>query len=230
MPTLKKTYHHGDLRNALILTAVRLIEADGLDEFSLRGTAREVGVSANAAYRHFSDKSELLTAVAAQGSDQLAQRMRRTMNATRAGANPAELAVNRFKATGRAYVEFALAHPRLFEVMFGRSGAHTPAPKGPVDDEAGTYALLGRALDDLVDTGALTAARRPGAELKAWVTVHGFAWLCLDGAVHLPSGAARTQALDSLLDFAVAGIRNSEPSAREHEAAQPVPPYGCQGK
>jgi AcrR family transcriptional regulator len=210
----KSTYHHGDLRNALVLSAVRLIEDDGLGEFSLRGTAREVGVSANAAYRHFSDKADLLTAVAHHGSDLLAQRMRRAMNATRAGKNPAERAVNRFKATGRAYVEFALAHPELFEVMFGRCRAHSLAPRDPAEDEAGTYALLGEALDDLVTGGVLAPAGRPGAELKAWVTVHGFARLCLDGAGHLPSGSARAGALESLLDFAVAGIcQPAKPSA-----------------
>ena len=202
----KSTYHHGDLRNALVLTAVRLIEADGLDEFSLRATAREVGVSANAAYRHFHDKSDLLNAVAQHGFEQLGQRMRRAMSATRTGRNQAELAVNRFKATGRAYVDFALAHPELFEVMFGSGGAHPPTPKDPADDEAGTYALLGSALDQLVTHGVLDPARRPGAEFKAWVTVHGFARLCLDGAVQLQSAAMRAEELESLLDFAVAGI------------------------
>ncbi|MFM9035348.1 MAG: TetR/AcrR family transcriptional regulator [Mycobacterium sp.] len=209
MTAAKNTYHHGDLRNALVLTAVRLIETDGLGEFSLRATAREVGVSPNAAYRHFSDKSDLLTAVARHGFAQLGQRMRRAMSATRAGRNPAELAVNRFKATGRAYVEFALARPELFEVMFGRADSH--APVDPGDDESGTYALLGGALDDLVDHGVLRAAARPGAELKAWVTVHGFARLCLDGALHLPPGSTRAGALESLLDFAVAGICGASP-------------------
>ena len=206
MTAAKNTYHHGDLRNALVLTAVRLIETDGLGEFSLRATAREVGVSANAAYRHFTDKSDLLTAVAQHGFAQLGQRMRRAMNATRAGKNPAELAVNRFKATGRAYVDFALAHPALFDVMFGSGGAHPRALKDPADDEAGTYALLGSALDELVTYGVLAPARRPGAEFKAWVTVHGFSRLYLDGAVQLPSAAMRAEELESLLDFAVAGI------------------------
>jgi hypothetical protein len=128
------------------------------------------------------------------------------MNATRAGKNPAERAVNRFKATGRAYVEFALAHPELFEVMFGRCRAPSLSPRDPAEDGPGTYALLGEALDDLVTSGVLAPAGRPGAELKAWVTVHGFARLCLDGAAHLPSGSVRTGALESLLDFAVAGI------------------------
>jgi AcrR family transcriptional regulator len=202
----KNAYHHGDLRNALVLTAARLIEDDGLGEFSLRAAAREVGVSANAAYRHFSDKSDLLTAVAAHGFEQLARRMRRSMNATRTGKTPAEVAVNRVKATGRAYVQFALAHPELFGVMFSRSCAITLAPGDPAEDEASTYALLGSALDDLVSSGVLAAARRPGAELKVWVTVHGFARLCLDGAVKLPPGSTRAAALEDLLDFAVAGI------------------------
>lgn len=203
---VKSTYHHGDLRNALVLTAVRLIEQDGLGEFSLRGTAREVGVSPNAAYRHFADKSALLSAVAQHGFEQLAQRMRRSMSATRSGRSPAELAVAKFKAVGRAYVEFALSRPELFDVMFGCSGIQSAAPSEPTDDAAGTYALLGSALDELVAHGVLDPAGRPGAELKAWVTVHGFARLCLDGAVRLPPGVTRAGACESLLDFAVAGI------------------------
>ncbi|MEX0580747.1 MAG: TetR/AcrR family transcriptional regulator [Mycobacterium sp.] len=206
MTVPKNPYHHGDLRNALVLTAVRLIENDGLGEFSLRAAAREVGVSANAAYRHFHDKSDLLSAVAAHGFEKLARRMRRAMSATRTGKGPAQVAVNRFKATGRAYVQFALAHPELFEVMFGRSGAVNQAPGDPAEDEAGPYALLGSALDDLVSSGVLPASRRPGAELNSWVTVHGFARLCLDGAAKLPPGSTRADALESLLDFTVAGI------------------------
>lgn len=206
MTAARSTYHHGDLRNALVLTAVRLIEADGVGEFSLRGTAREVGVSPNAAYRHFSDKSDLLTAVAEHGFTQLAQRMRRAMGATRTGANPAELAVNRFKASGRAYVQFAFDHPELFEVMFGSGGAASVVSGGADDDATGPYGLLGNALDELVARGVLDPIRRPGAELKAWVTVHGFARLCLDEAVRLPPDSTRAGALESLLDFAVAGI------------------------
>ena len=94
----------------------------------------------------------------------------------------------------------------MSKVMFGSGGAHPPTPKDPADDEAGSYALLGSALDELVTHGVLAPARRPGAEFKAWVTVHGFARLCLDGAVQLQSAAMRADELESLLDFAVAGI------------------------
>ena len=163
---MKNTYHHGDLCNALVLTAVHLIETDGLDEFSLRATAREVGVSANAAYRHFADKSDLLDAVAQHGFEQLGHRMRRAMSATRTGKNPAELAVNRFKATGRAYVAFALDRPELFEVMFGGSVAHPVTPRDPADDEAGTsveFFPVGTEMVPAADAGMVEFRHLEGA-------------------------------------------------------------------
>ena len=205
MTAAKQTYHHGDLRNALVDAAVHLLESGGVDGFSLRGVAREVGVSANAAYRHFDDKSALLTAVAQYGFERLGARMRRAMAASR-GRGPAAAAVARFKATGRAYVEFALAQPELFDVMFGRSGAANLESAWATQDPESPYGLLGGALDELVSHGVLPEDGRPGGELKAWATVHGFACLCLDGAVNLPSVSARAGALDSLLDFAVTGI------------------------
>jgi len=71
----REAYHCGDLRNALVASAVRPIEAGGPGAFSLREAARKVSVSANAAYRHFEDKAALLNAVAAADLSRLAQRM-----------------------------------------------------------------------------------------------------------------------------------------------------------
>jgi len=205
MTAARQPYHHGDLRNALVAAAAHLIESGGVPEFSLRGVARDVGVSPNAAYRHFADKSALLTAVAQHGFERLGTRMRRAMAASR-GRDPSRTAIARFKATGRAYVEFALAHPELFDVMFGRSGAANLEPSWAAEDPQSPYGLLGGALDELVSHGVLPEVNRPGAELKAWATVHGFACLSLDGPAHLPSAASRAGALESLLDFAVTGI------------------------
>ena len=203
---VKQSYHHGDLRNALVAAAVQLIESGGVEEFSLRAVARDVGVSPNAAYRHFDDKSALLTAVAQYGFERLASRMRRAMAASRGGDTQPGAAIARFKATGRAYVEFALAHPELFDVMFGRNGAANLESSWAAEDPESPYGLLGGALDELVNNGVLRKQNRPGAELKAWATVHGFACLYLDGAAHIPSASAQSGALESLLDFAVTGI------------------------
>lgn len=206
MTQARDAYHHGDLRNALVASAVRLIEASGPGAFSLREAAREVGVSANAAYRHFDDKSALLTAVAADGFARLAKRMVRAMEGAakrRAGEPPS---VAHFKAVGRAYVEFAADHPALFRVMFGECGAECRRTPPGGGETATPWSLLGSCLDALVDDGFLRPERREGAELKAWSVVHGFASLALDGLAAASREGERAAALESLLDFTVEGL------------------------
>ena len=96
-------YHHGDLRAALLRAAGEILETEGLGALTLREVARRTGVSHNAPYRHFPDRSSLLAALAAQGYEAFAhslqQRPRREM--------------------GEAYVQFALEQPQRFRLMFG---------------------------------------------------------------------------------------------------------------
>jgi AcrR family transcriptional regulator len=205
-------YHHGDLRNALVASAVRLIETSGTSSFSLREAARDVGVSANAAYRHFDDKSALMTAVAAFGFRQLATQMVAAMATAAAHRAKEPASVAGFKAVGRAYVEFAVAHPELFRVMFGACGVEC-RKAGPGDDAtADPWSLLGQSLDALVADGLLATERRPSTELKAWSVVHGFASLALDGLASMPTAADRALALEALLDFAVTGLCAQTPA------------------
>ena len=114
IPT-RPTYHHGDLRNSLIRAALALVAERGVEGFSLREAARTVGVSASACYRHFSDREELLAAVAHEGLDTLAEEMRAAA-AKHEGPGPFD-AVQRFWDYATAYLHFALAHPAHFRVM-----------------------------------------------------------------------------------------------------------------
>lgn len=206
MSRRRDAYHHGDLRNALISSAVRLIEQRGEASFSLREAARDVGVSANAAYRHFEDKSALLTAVAAGGLEQMARRMLEAMDRATEGRKQERPTVARFKATGRAYVQFALDHPELYRVMFSGSGvAHLPAAAATLTSPT-PYQLLSQSLDALAADGLLPANRREGAELKAWSVVHGFATLTLLGHALVPTGRQRHDALEAVLEFATVGL------------------------
>lgn len=199
MKTLKPHYHHGDLRNALVRKAVELVEESGADSFSLREAGRLVGVSANAAYRHFVDKSDLMTAVAEFGFRRLERRVVKALLPL-AGAPP----IDRLKAAGRAYVAFAVERPELLRVMFGSGGLATldvdvePKPAG--------FVLIGQALDDLASRGILPAERRRGAELKAWTVAHGFALLLIQAGGTAQREAARAGTLESLLDFALTGL------------------------
>ena len=185
------SYHHGNLRSTLIETATELATTKGPDGVVLREVARLAGVSHNAAYRHFADREELLAEVAAIGLQRLAAAMRRRLAGVRA-TEPSARAVARLRATGRAYVEFALEEPGLFRVAFSTA----PAPCEGADP----YAVLLGALDDLVALGLLGATRRDGAAVTCLSAVHGFAELHLAGPLHDTSKRERTQQLELLLD------------------------------
>ena len=209
MSSARESYHHGNLRNDLVSAAVRLIEELGESSFSLREAARELGVSANAAYRHFEDKSALMTAAAANGYEKLAKEMILAMDLALKQKSQERVSVARFKAVGRAYIEFSAQHPELFRLMFGECGSK--CLRTPPGDEVSSmrdtpWTLLGQSLDALVADGVVSADRRVGAELKAWTVVHGFASLALDGHSAVSDGKARKGAIESVLDVAVIGL------------------------
>jgi hypothetical protein len=105
--------------------------------------------------------------------------------------------------------------------MFGARGVVCAEPDGASADEparGATWALLGATLDALVAEGVLEAARRPGAEVKAWTVVHGFAALALDGHNAFGTGRVREAALESVLDFAVVGICGALPAPGTRKA------------
>lgn len=191
----RDSYHHGDLRNALIEEALRLIARRGVEAFSLREAARALGVSPTAAYRHFADKGSLLGAVASEGFARLATAMERAVARLEAPAGSPAHAMAALGAVGEAYVEFALRHPSHFRVMFGpwmRETAGCQPGLSPSGKSA--YQLLTDALDALVTSGAVTPEARAGAEIAAWAAVHGFASLALDGTLDL-APRERTAAL-----------------------------------
>lgn len=173
-----RPYHHGNLKSALLDAAVDAIEQSGPAALSLRDLARRAGVSHAAPAHHFGDKAGLLTELAAQGYDLLADAVRA------AGPDLVE--------AGVAYVRFAVDHRAHFEVMF-QPGLHRP-------DDPELLAASRRA--DRALTEALTAsvparAAEPEARLAAWSIVHGFAALWISGALPRqdgedPSATART--------------------------------------
>lgn len=196
-------YHHGNLRNALVAAALRRVEAPDGGEFSLREAAKDVGVSANAAYRHFADKGALVAAVAAVGFDALSEQMQRALAAPPPARTPGEA---RLKAVGRAYVDFALARPHLFRLMFSDRGASCleaeAAMRGPAPG-----VLLAGALDLLAAEGGVAPERRGGAAVDAWVVAHGFAMLALGGPPPMREEETRRRLLDEVLELLLAGLR-----------------------
>lgn len=192
----RESYHHGDLRNALIAAGCQLAEADGPDAVTIRAAARLAGVTPTAAYRHFADHAELLEAVHEQAMGHLTAAIRDYQRRVPAGADPVTAALSRFESTGRGYVRFAFTEPGLYRTAFFKG----MKPGEPPSPESGPFALLCRALDDLVEVGYLAAQDRPLAEMAAWSAVHGLAMLVIEG----PLGALPRRERDAIFDRTMA--------------------------
>lgn len=205
------SYHHGNLRSALVDTGYEMARTSGPDGVALREAARRVGVSHNAAYRHFADREDLLTEISVLAMDALTRAMQARLDAVAADLDPVVRARTRLSETGRAYVEFALAEPGLFRVAFaGKAARAEDSPAGPPTDH-GPYGVLNDVLDELVAVGYLAASRRAGSEVVCWAAVHGFAELCLDGPLRLLPDPARAATLRQLLDTIDRGLGDPAP-------------------
>lgn len=159
------TYHHGELRPALLRSAAQLLEKRGPQALSLRELARRAGVSHNAPYRHFAGREALLAALAAEGFHRLGEALARTAG----------------RDMGEAYVRFALEHPQLFRLMFGgqlRLARHRGLAQAALQPYEALLTVF-RAQPSLADPEKAAAA--------AWALVHGLAHLLLDGHFARPA-------------------------------------------
>jgi len=219
----RQTYHHGDLRRALLEEGLELAREGGPDAVVLREATRRAGVSANAAYRHFADRDALLADVVSRAQAEAADVIARAIAEVdefaevdgfgEGGAgDPASRARARFRAVGVGYLRFALTEPGLFRTAFA---VPTDLSRSASPDAAGAggrtpFQLLSDQLDEMLVTGVLPAAERPGAELLAWSAVHGLAMLALEGPLRdLPRTAidALTPRLVRMVDLGLGVVR-----------------------
>ena len=163
---IDRPYHHGDLRRALLDEALAAIESDGPGSLSLRELARRAGVSHAAPTHHFGDKAALLTAIAVEGFDLLADEL-----------NAAFASTGSFLEVGVAYVGFAVRHRAHFEVMFRPELLRGDDPALAAARQRSREALYGPLGSVPLDSG--TDSLRAG--VAAWALVHGLATLYLGG-------------------------------------------------
>jgi AcrR family transcriptional regulator len=174
----KKTYHHGDLRRALIDAALEIVAEKDVNSVSLREVARRVGVSHTSPYRHFADKDALLAALATEGFEMLSKVLKETVEDT----NPNPL--KQVEATGIAYVRYAIEHPSHYRVMFGAYEAACKE-KYPTLAEAGeqTFMVLVDAIIEGQNAGLIRSGEPQQLAQAAWALVHGLAMLLIDGLI-----------------------------------------------
>lgn len=195
-------YHHGNLRQVLLDHAVTLARTGGPDAVVLRDVQRMAGVSNSAAYRHYSDREALLSAVTDYALSRLAAAMTAALQAVRVRGPRDRRALARLRATGQAYIDFALAEPGLFRTAFA---AETAACRGGHED-APPFQVLISCIDDLVEAGVVAPATRPGLDAAAWAGVHGLAVLFLDGSLAELDAKSKRQVVERLLQVFAAGL------------------------
>jgi AcrR family transcriptional regulator len=171
--TPKKRFHHGDLREALIAATRELLIEHGPEGFTLADACRRAGVTTAAPYKHFRDKQEILEEIVARGFHELA-----TANAEAVAAGgPGTIAG--ITAMGISYLEFAMAQPALFRLMFGHQA---DIKKVKQVDESGQQCLK-HVIDEVAAYGHKHGHGADAEEiaLRLWTFVHGASSLQLDG-------------------------------------------------
>jgi AcrR family transcriptional regulator len=161
---LRKTYHHGNARNALLAAALELLGPVGAAELSLRGVAERAGLSRQAPYNHFADKEALLAELARIGFERLESRVKAVEGYPKGVS---------LEHAANAYIDFAQGAPALFRLMFSRELtdlSRYPAAMAAAHSAFGSLAAI---------VGTLTTpGRAEELSLAAWCLVHGYATLC----------------------------------------------------
>ncbi|HEX9037500.1 MAG TPA: TetR/AcrR family transcriptional regulator [Ktedonobacterales bacterium] len=184
-----RPYHHGDLRAALIAAGLAILAEEGARGLTVRAAARRAGVSHNAPYRHFADKTALLAAIAQEGFEELAGDLERA----RVAAGPSPMA--QMEETGWAYVRYASAHPDHLRVMFGGDIPDSAAYPQLARAGAQAFAVLVAALRAGQEQGLFIAGDPRQLALTPWALVHGLSLLLIDHQLPIAGGEEERERL-----------------------------------
>jgi AcrR family transcriptional regulator len=176
MQLARNTYHHGDLRKALLKISVSLIEKKGIEALNLREVAALTGVSSGAPYHHFSDRKQLISAIATEGFEMLEQSMKSESQAA------GEAAHTKLEALGQTYVSFATSHRGHFRVMF-RTEDHSQADMSLANAGQRVFQVLCDVIGECQKQGTVPQGDPQAFVLLAWTAIHGLSTLLVDGGL-----------------------------------------------
>lgn len=197
---MKRGYHHGNLRQALVDAALHLIEQNGPQGFSLSEAAKAADVTPAAVYRHFAGRDDLIAEVARQGYDVFAALMEFAYN----DGKPTSLAA--FEATGRAYLAFARKYPGHYKAMF-ESGLSLNAYPDLAMVAARARQVLEQAAMKLAEN--IPATKRPPPSMFSahiWAMSHGVVELFTRGKPGAQSPFAAEELLETGIGIYLRGL------------------------
>ncbi|MGU7774527.1 TetR/AcrR family transcriptional regulator [Burkholderia sp. MR1-5-21] len=190
----QKTYHHGDLRRAIIETALDTLHEQQGWQFTLREIARRANVSHSAPYRHFPDKAALLHELALIGFDRLREELA-------AAVDPASETPAVMRALAYAYLAFGKRNPDLYRLMFA-ADAGEPSDIHLDPRTQAPFLLVVDILEHGQRAGTIRARPALGQATACWAHLHGLTLLAIDGRLvrEKVGDHAIEDALTTLLD------------------------------
>ena len=192
-----KRYHHGDLRRALLDTAVDMMGEDNGWQFTLRELSRRAGVSHTASYKHFPDKAALLAELALIGFE----RLRAALLAAR--PSPPAAIRDEFLEMSRAYLRFGVSHPNLYQLTFSadaRASTNARLNDGAAAALDVLIELIARGQED----GWLRKRALREQAAASWAQLHGLVLLRIDGL--LTSDTVGPEASEAALEVLLEGL------------------------
>ena len=188
--TARTSYHHGDLRETLLIAAKALIAEFGIEGLSLRKLAERVGVSRTAPYHHFADKHGLLCAIAAQGFRQRYDFMQTSYN------NPQLSDQEKLQQFICEYIRYAAQNPEVYDLMFGRSIWKQAKSTQELQDIAyATFQYQLKMIKHWQTLGLILDADSLRVSQVLWGSMHGIAKLYIDG---IYTDAARVEEISMM--------------------------------
>ena len=171
------SYHHGDLKNALIKAGVKILTKEGVSGLSLRKVAKQAGVSHAAPYSHFADKQALIAAISTEGFKQLYEQIASVLEAN--SQKPSTLLLE----TARTYIQFAMKEPDRFKLMFSSVIEKEKDYPEFVETSYENFQQLVSVVETCQQAGLLKPGPSDLMAVSVWSSVHGMIMLILEGQV-----------------------------------------------
>jgi AcrR family transcriptional regulator len=203
----RSSYHHGNLKQALIDAATQMILETGIGSVTMRALARRVGVSPAAYAYHFPDKASLLVAIAAEGF--------RKLNSYFDDASKETEPLDKLSVLGRRYLDFSLEYPGHYRVMFGDHSELEEKHPQPTHVTEEFMAESSRAFNTLVDTlsevleGTRSRWNNLEAALAVWSQIHGAVLLWNTGMYPPPVADSQERSEQEFRELTLAALRNT---------------------
>lgn len=180
---MKKTdYHHGNLKDEFLQIAFDFIKDEDIDNLTLKILSDKTGTSRSAIYRHFKNKDALIETMILQGFERFDETLSPTLLDT------TQSLVDRFYKSGKILIDFAIANPNLYRLLFGKKYAHIREEIVSIKDEdCSGFGALKKAIEEGQNSGILKKEDSYQQAIVIWASLHGLASLMIDGFMDVES-------------------------------------------